>query len=160
MTPAELKTIRESLGLSINWIAEQFNVSIRSAQYWESGERSVPADVSEMLESLDRLIDEYVDDTVDLVQELIDSGERPNQVNLIRYRTDKDLQKYLPDMAAFPATTHAAMLYRIRKELSYIDIKTRIVYLDSADYEAWRSACSLENSEQTRSQWASIRSTD
>jgi DNA-binding transcriptional regulator YiaG len=64
MTPAELKTMRESLGLSINWLAERAGVSPRSAQYWESGERSVPSDVEELLIDIDLMMEKIVGETL------------------------------------------------------------------------------------------------
>ena len=37
MTSAELKTLRESLGLPVQWLAERANVQRRSVEYWEAG---------------------------------------------------------------------------------------------------------------------------
>ena len=53
MTPAELKTIRESLGLTVQWLADRAGVKLRTVQYWESGRSGVPADVSELLLRID-----------------------------------------------------------------------------------------------------------
>ncbi len=47
MTPAELKTLRESsLGLSAQWLADRAGVLQRSVQYWEAGRSRVPEDVA------------------------------------------------------------------------------------------------------------------
>lgn len=48
MTPAEFKTIRESLGLTAQWIAENAGVKLRTAQYWEAGRMAVPVDVEQV----------------------------------------------------------------------------------------------------------------
>ena len=37
VTPAELKTTREALGLSSEWVAEVGGVTVRSVRHWESG---------------------------------------------------------------------------------------------------------------------------
>ena len=155
MTPAELKTLRESLGLTLNWMAEQTGVKLRSVQYWESGERSVPDDIAQMLYSIDEALEQMVTGSRDQVRAMVEEDGAPNGIDLIRYKTDKDLHKYHPNLAPLPATTHATMLARLRREFLRMGIETRIVYLDSEAYEAWRKACGLDDSERTRVQWSS-----
>lgn len=46
VTPAELKTTREALGLSSEWVAEVGGVTVRSVRHWESGNGVVPDDVA------------------------------------------------------------------------------------------------------------------
>lgn len=53
MTPAELKTLRESLGLPVQWLAERANVQRRSVEYWEAGRSKVPDDVAELMLQID-----------------------------------------------------------------------------------------------------------
>lgn len=47
-TPTELKAMRQGLGLTVKEASElaAINVSTRSFQYWESGKRTIPEDVS------------------------------------------------------------------------------------------------------------------
>lgn len=49
MTSAQLKALRESLGLSQQWLADQSNVQKRTVAYWESGRNQVPEDVSDII---------------------------------------------------------------------------------------------------------------
>jgi DNA-binding XRE family transcriptional regulator len=53
MTSAELKTLRESLGLSVSWLAAQVGVNERTVNYWESGKTSVPAKVAGLVLGLE-----------------------------------------------------------------------------------------------------------
>ncbi len=48
ITPTELKAMRQGLGLTVKEAAElaAIDVSKRSFQYWEAGDRSIPDDVS------------------------------------------------------------------------------------------------------------------
>jgi len=45
MTPAELKTIRQNLGLSQRKLGEALGYSGRSIRHWESGQREIPKTV-------------------------------------------------------------------------------------------------------------------
>jgi len=45
MTPAELKTIRQNLGLSQRSLGEALGYSGRSIRHWESGQREIPKTV-------------------------------------------------------------------------------------------------------------------
>jgi DNA-binding transcriptional regulator YiaG len=49
MTSQELKALRESLGLSQQWLADQAGVQKRTVAYWESGRNQVPKDVAEII---------------------------------------------------------------------------------------------------------------
>ncbi len=53
MTPAELKTLRETLGLSAQWLADRAGVLQRSVQYWEAGRSRLPDDVAELILRID-----------------------------------------------------------------------------------------------------------
>ena len=57
MNNAELRSLRESLGLSPSWCAENVGFcSLRTWQYWETGRAGklvpVPADVQRRMEAL------------------------------------------------------------------------------------------------------------
>ncbi|MFV8160855.1 helix-turn-helix domain-containing protein [Mycobacterium sp. 134] len=53
MTPADFKTIRESLGLSAQWLADAVHVDQRTVRRWEDGVIPLRADVVELLIELD-----------------------------------------------------------------------------------------------------------
>ena len=53
MTPALFKATRETLGLSVAWLARRWGVRRQSVDRWESGERSIPDAIALDLQSLD-----------------------------------------------------------------------------------------------------------
>lgn len=52
MTGAELRTWRESAGLSREALAERVNVQPRTIKHWESGRADVPDDVASVVYDL------------------------------------------------------------------------------------------------------------
>ena len=52
MNGATLRTIREGLGVTAEWLADFCGVQLRSVQRWEAGDRRVPAGVAEAVETL------------------------------------------------------------------------------------------------------------
>lgn len=126
MTPAEMKTIRESLGLSAQWVADQAGVMLRTVQYWEAGRMSVPADVAKMLVEIDQRLENAVAQAVTEMSELSEKNGPPGDIELVRYRTDEDLWSAKPDMRPLPASTHAAMLARTRRAFLALGIPISI----------------------------------
>lgn len=153
MTGAELKTIRESLGLPLQWVADQAGVQLRSAQYWESGQRSVPEDVADMVRRIDRAIWHRVAEAVGQISAAADEvGNLPEQIDLLRYRTDADLWRYQPDFAPLPATCHGMMLARFAREIQPLGVTVSIVYMQPDRYEVWLAG--RADSAALRAAWA------
>ncbi|MDK2126243.1 Aca2/YdiL-like domain-containing protein [Parachitinimonas caeni] len=152
MTPAEFKTIRESLGLTAQWIADNAGVKLRTAQYWEAGRMAVPVDVVNMLDRIDRTLEFSIAQALDQVAELAKQQGTPAQITLVRYRTDAALWQFRPDMKPLPATTHAAMLSRLRRALWSRGIPTVIQYMEPEEYETWLAG--RPDTEVERAAWA------
>lgn len=118
MTPAELKTIRESLGLTAQWLADRAGVQLRTVQYWEAGRTRVPDDVAEIITRIDAQFTEATRQALAVVDEkTAKQGRPPETVTLYRYRDDAALWEARPDMAGLPVTAHAALLARVRLAL-------------------------------------------
>ena len=118
MTPAELKTIRESLGLPVQWLAERANVQRRTVEYWEAGRSPVPADVAELILQIDAQFAEATRQALAVFDEqTARQGQPPETVRLYRYRDDAELWAARPDMRGLPVTAHAALLARVRTAL-------------------------------------------
>lgn len=115
MTPAELKTIRESLGLTAQWLADRAGVLQRSVQYWEAGRSRVPEDVAELVSRIDAQFAEATRQALAVADEqTAKQGHPPEVVRLYRYRDDAALWEARPDMDGMPVTAHAALLARVR----------------------------------------------
>lgn len=53
MSPADFKATRESLHLSLDWLADRWRVHRQSVQRWEKGERPVPDGIAQDLRDLE-----------------------------------------------------------------------------------------------------------
>ncbi len=129
MTSAEFKTIRESCGLPVQWLADRLGVRRRSVDYWETGEFSVKRDAAALVTNIDLILETCVKNALAVVAEQTESqGNPPKSVNLVRYRTDDDLWRSRPDFGELriPATAHAAMLSRLSHRLADMGIRCRI----------------------------------
>lgn len=152
MTAAEFKTIRESLGLTAQWIADHAGVKLRTAQYWEAGRMAVPRDVADMLELIDKGLESSVEQAVAHIDELTKKHGQPEQITLVRYRNDSDLWRFRPDMKPLPATTHAAMLSRLRRVFWCKGIPSVIEFMEPDEYLAWLAG--RPDTEAERAAWA------
>lgn len=140
MTGAELKTLREALGLPVNWVAKIMGVQDRSVNYWEAGRYPVPRDVRDTLLELENILNSLVDrHEEEILKILVQQPVQPKNVTLLRYRTDDDLYRFQPDFknSLLPTTYHAALLARLSRRLAQKGINASIVYMDVEAYEAW-----------------------
>lgn len=158
MTPAEFRTLREALGLSATQVAQLTGYALRTVKNWDEGTRRIPAAVEVRLLEIEAAVEKVVAGAVQAVKETAEEqGGLPESVSLVRYRTDTDLHRYRPDMAGMPASLHAAMLARLRRELFKMGVVSRIVYMRSQDYEDWRKRAGWEDCEEARAGWASMQ---
>lgn len=158
MTSAEFRTLREALGLSATQVAEMTGYALRTVKNWDEGTRRIPDAVEARLLEVEEAVEKAVAGTVQAVKETAEKqGGLPESVSLVRYRTDTDLHRYRPDMAGMPASLHAAMLVRLRRELFRMGIVSRIAYMRPDDYEAWRKRAGWEDCEEARAGWASLQ---
>jgi len=126
MKNAELKTIREGLGLTLQDVAGLTGVQQRTVQYWEAGTLSVPNRVGNMLEALEYRVEAVV------LKEIfeINKPKKGGHVTLERYQTDEDLHRERPDLIDLTARTHAVILNRIRRRLKRLKITAIIKYFE------------------------------
>lgn len=128
MTSAELKTLRESLGLTAQWLANNAGVRLRTLQYWESGRVPVPADVADLLVALDLRYTCAAQQAVDVAQQITHEHGKPETVALFRYKDEASLWADRPDMQGLPLAAHAALLARTRLSLIAAGFAVRIEY--------------------------------
>jgi hypothetical protein len=84
MTAAELKALRETLGLPIAWLATKAGV--------------LDAQVATAVR---QIVEAYTSASI-----------KPDEMVMLKYRSDADLWQYRQDMQGLPATFHAAMLHK------------------------------------------------
>ncbi|MFF7147523.1 helix-turn-helix domain-containing protein [Streptomyces griseoaurantiacus] len=109
MTPAELRVVREYLGLTPEWLAEHLNVSARTVRHWEAGKYAIPDGIRLEMEDLERRTGEFVAGVVAKLMDLPDPG-------VLTYRSDAEYHAANPGVG-FPASWHRAVVARIAQEV-------------------------------------------
>ena len=127
VTPAELKTTREALGLSSEWVAEVGGVTVRSVRHWESGNGVVPDDVASILDELAAAVREHVES-----QLAVPAG---GPVTLLRFR-DQDTLRAVTGLS-WPAPTRAIAQLRVVDGLRARNVAARLIWFNPDEYDRW-----------------------
>lgn len=109
MTGVELKTIREWLGLSGDWLAEHLDISSRTVRHWEAGRNTIPDGVRLEVERLEAVTAQYVTAGVEALM------DAPEPV-VVTYYSDEQYRKAHPE-ETWPATWHRRVVARIAQEV-------------------------------------------
>lgn len=114
MTPAELRVVREFLGLTPEWLAAYLGVSGRTVRHWEQGKYAIPDGVRLEIEDLERRTGEFVSGIIDQLMEVPDPA-------VVTYRDDTDYHAANPGIE-FPASWHRAVVARVAQEVPALSI--------------------------------------
>lgn len=109
MSGAELRCLREWLGLTTRWLADHLDVAERSVHRWESDVQPVPAGVAS--EAL-RLSEVTYDVLNGIANGLLDLPEP----EVVTYRSDADYRAHHPNLD-WPASWHRALCARLADEV-------------------------------------------
>lgn len=127
MTPAELKTLREALGLTCQWLADEAGVSMRTVQYWEAGRTAVPSDVAQILVMLDERVSAA---SKRLATDAEASARSPRErVTLTRYRCVEEMLAAGLALSEIPFGAQSAVIYRAKKLLEVAGLSVKIEFL-------------------------------
>lgn len=110
MAPAELRVVREFLGLTPEWLAGHLDVSARTVRHWEAGKYAIPDGVRLEVERLEAHTAEAVSAYVNALMDLPDPG-------VITFRTDAEFHAAAPEQAPMPASWHRAVVARAAQEV-------------------------------------------
>jgi len=124
MHPAEFKTLREAIGLSISTLVKVIDVDERSIRKWESGKKKLPLDVIESLVGIDQM----VTDTANRMFTELQQDSKENVV-LHRYTEEEDYLTAHPEFEGLPITTFGVVLYRLRQKFIDAGIPVSIEYV-------------------------------
>lgn len=111
MTDAELKVVREFLGVTGDWLAAHLGVSPRTVRHWEQGKYPIPDGVRLAVEQLETVAAQQVNAGIKVLSEASDPG-------LAIPRTDADC----PPDCSWPASWHRAVAARIAQEVPGLSI--------------------------------------
>lgn len=114
VTPAELRCLREFLGLTPAWLADRLGIRERRLQRMEAGTESIPDGVAVELEDLANATAEYVEQ---LIEELDGQGAVET---LVTYRTDATFKAAEGLGLTYPASWHRAVAARVAERLDNV----------------------------------------
>lgn len=125
MTPADFKAIRESLGLSAQWLASAVHVDQRTVRRWEDGAIPLRADVVDLLDRLDRQMAADVEAEIDQVLANLDTSHGSHLTALLDGLSPDDwpvlevprVDTDVTDARGLPASYHRAVAARVRQRL-------------------------------------------
>jgi DNA-binding transcriptional regulator YiaG len=116
MTSAELRVVRELLGLSIDDLARLLHVDVELVSRWESGVAEIPTPIRLAVEDLET-------EAANEVTQRIDALNDARDVGIVVFRTDEDLHLAMPGVSKFPATWHRAIVARAFQEVFELRIE-------------------------------------
>lgn len=153
LTPAEFKTLREGLGLSVQALADILEIkNERTIRNWEAGLRPLPKAVLDSIWNLDGLASQIVQHGITMILGFPETA----CIVVLRYETFEDFARYHPEMATYPHAhrIHAAAIGRLSRSAEAMGREFRVVSMNTEAYEAWRFQLGLEDSEDVRAHWA------
>ncbi len=123
MHPAEFKTLREALGLSISTLVKVIDVDERTLRKWESGKKKLPQGVIDSLVAVDTLLNTTANS-------LFESIQKAPQDNVVLYRfiEEEDLLNKHPELEGLPMSSYGVVLFRVRQKLLDLGIPVSIEY--------------------------------
>lgn len=127
MHPAEFKTLREAVGLSISTLVNVIDVDERTLRKWESGKKQPPQGVVDSLEAIDALLNKTAAEIVAQHQESMKNGGQQGVV-LERFIEADDSAAAYPAFAELPTTTFAVVLFRVRQKFIELGVPVSIIY--------------------------------
>lgn len=146
MTGAEFKTIRESLGLSAQALAEILGISQeRTVRRWEDGTRSVPDDAAARLRELDALAERICEQGFRVTMDAPDGAI----IAVLRYETEADFAAFQGAAIPHMHRIHAAAIGRLARAAKG---RVRIVAMQPDAYLAWLGK--RKDTSAMRSAWA------
>lgn len=147
MTPTILQALRRLLFFSVEEAALLIGgVSPRSWQYWERGERSIPADVAETVRRLCAWRAQAIAAADSSLRELRGRGGREAALVLVWYQTLDDWAT-LPGREPLQWRPQCSAIAEIAARHG-----ARLVQFDGAEYAAWLG--DRQDSESLRGAWA------
>ncbi len=123
MHPAEFKTLREAVGLSISTLVKVIDVDERTLRKWESGKKKLPQGVIDSLVAVDTLLTTTANNLFDSIQQT-----PQDSVVLYRFIDEEDLLNEHPEFEGLPMSSYGVVLFRAKQKLLDLGIPVSIEY--------------------------------
>jgi hypothetical protein len=148
MTPAELKTYREYLGIPVEWLKKMARVDrLNTIQHWER-RGTVPDDVSEAIHRLLRLSESKHDELL----KVYSSSDLGDSVTLLKYKVLSDMPPGNGLWSELPVSMYSTVLGNLSKSIREAGKEVSIIYFDKSEYESWLGI--RNDNDKSRAQWA------
>lgn len=108
MDPAELRVVREYLGLPGEWLSDRLGVQGRTFRRWEAGTSLIPDGVRVEIEAIEA-------DTAARVNAAVDDLAGRADPAVVVYRTDEEFQEATG--LDYPASWHRALVGRVAEDV-------------------------------------------
>lgn len=110
MTPAEIRAVREHLGLSHTELAAVLAVDARSVRRWEMGTQDIHEDNVAAIRRI-------VDITATTVRRQVIALRGKHEPTIVTYRYDADMWDAYPKYAPLPARWHHIIAARVAEHV-------------------------------------------
>ena len=127
MHPAEFKTLREAVGLSISTLVKVIDVDERTIRKWESGKKQPPQGVVDSLEGIEGLINKTAANIFAQHQESMKNGGQQGVI-LERFIEVEDLVAAYPEFEGLPIMSFGVALFRVRQKFIDLGVPVSIIY--------------------------------
>ena len=126
MSCAQFKTLRESLGVTTQWVADAVQVNLRTAQRWEAT-LTPPDDAVMLLEHWLAVFHRQMGTLLDELRTFEDEHGYPDTLEMVRYRTLQSAQRAGND---WPEEMHNGFLRYALLTLTFEGYDLRINYCE------------------------------
>lgn len=116
MSGAELRCLRECLGLTTRWLAQHLSVAERSVHRWEAETQRIPEGVADEVQRLSALTYDALKGLAYKMYDLPECGV------ITTYRSDGDYRAHEPE-SDWPASWHRALCARLADEVPGLRIR-------------------------------------
>lgn len=116
MTSAEMRVVREYLGLSVGSLASLLFVAEPAVSKWEAGTEAIPHEIAQGIERLEAY-------SADCVRAAIGHLSDARDVRVFTFRSDADFWHCHPDMTGVSASSDRMLIARANREVFGLEIQ-------------------------------------
>jgi hypothetical protein len=157
MNASQFKFLRESLGLTHDWLSRNTGMKETDIFAWENGDKKVSSAAAELLFGIGNTGDKIEQTVVNIFVRNLNKTSCKRTAVLLRYLRNDDLWKYQPTFAPLSINTHNILLERVTRKHSSLGIKVIIVFMPADLYESWLKENKLDEDAASRAAWTATQ---
>lgn len=159
LTPDQMDDIIFGMGMTHREAAGVLRVPARDLFSWVQGKSEIPDEKATELLKLEEMIEDYAEDILATVDDIVEEKGKPESVPVIRYLGNKVFKEWNPGFYKIFRyhKLYSTVITRARIELNREDITLVPVTFDPESYQDFLGE--KEDSEANRLAWAEAMST-